>query len=69
MIKKSKLLQNEQGEFIGTSLAEEKHMISASKIVFEDKKGSPYHLWIGEFVNLGTETVTIYSSVNTTSAN
>ena len=69
VIKKSTLLRNEKGDFLGTSLAEEKHMISTSKIVFEDKKGESYDLWIGELVNLGTETVTIYSSVNTSSAN
>lgn len=69
IIKKSTLLRNEKGEFIGTSLVEEKHMISTSKIVFEDKKGKSYDLWIGELVNLGTETVTVYSSVNTSSTN
>ncbi|GAN33145.1 MAG: hypothetical protein DYG83_02965 [Candidatus Brocadia sp. AMX2] len=69
IFKKSALLRNEKGEFIGTSLAEEKHMISTSKIVFKDKKGESYDLWIGELANLGTETVTIYSSVNTASTN
>ncbi len=69
MIKKSNLLQNEKGEFIGTSLTVEKHMISTSKILFEDKKGESYDLWIGEFANLGTETVTIYSPGNTSSTN
>lgn len=69
IIKKSMLLRNEKGEFLGTSLTEEKHMISTSKIVFEDKKGDPYDLWIGELANLGTETVTIYSSVNISSTN
>ncbi|MCF6153820.1 MAG: hypothetical protein E3K36_00905 [Candidatus Brocadia sp.] len=69
ILKKSTLLRNEKGEFIGTSLAEEKHMISTSKIVFEDKKGESHDLWIGELVNLGTETVTVYSSVNIPSTN
>jgi hypothetical protein len=40
-------------------MTDEKHMISTSKIVFADKKGDVYNLWIGELVNLGTETVTV----------
>lgn len=69
IFKKSALLRNEKGEFTGTFLTEEKHMISTSKIIFKDKKGESYDLWIGELVNLGTETVTIYSSGNTSSTN
>lgn len=69
IMKKTISLRNEQGEFIGTFLSEEKHMISTSKIVFEDKKGVAYDLWIGELVNLGTETVTVHSIVNTSTAN
>lgn len=59
VMKKTTVLRNEKGDFLGTSMADEKHMISTSKIVFEDKKGDVYNLWIGELVNLGTETVTV----------
>jgi hypothetical protein len=69
LIIKTSTIRNEKGKFMGTSLAEEKHMISTLKIVFEDKKGEPHDLWIGELVNLGTETVTVYSSGNTNSNN
>lgn len=69
IIKKTIPLRNERDEFIGTSISVEKHMISASKVVFEDKKGVAYDLWIGELINLGTETVTVYSTVNTSPAN
>ena len=59
VMKKTAVLRNEKGDFLGTSMTDEKHMISTSKIVFEDKKGGVYNLWIGELVNLGTETVTV----------
>lgn len=59
VMKKTMVLRNEKGDFLGTSITGEKHMISTSKIVFEDKKGDVYNLWIGELVNLGTETVTV----------
>lgn len=68
IVKKTLTLRNEKGEFIGTSLTEETHLISTSKITFEDKKSGSYNLWIGELANLGTETVTIHSA-NTSSAN
>lgn len=57
VIKKITVVQNEKGEFLGSSFTEETHMISASKIIFEDKKGESYHLWIGELVKVGTDTV------------
>ncbi len=69
VIKKTSILRNEKGEFLGTALTEEIYMISTSKIVFEDKKGDPYNLWIGELANLGTETVTVHSALNTSSTN
>lgn len=68
-IKKTTILQNERGEFLGTSLAVEKYMVSTSKIIFEDKKGDTHNLWIGELVNLGTETVTVHSALNASSTN
>ena len=60
-------LRDEKGEFLGTSITEETHMISTSKIVFETKKES-CNLWIGELVNIGTDTITVQptniSSIN-----
>lgn len=67
VVKKTAVLRNDKGEFLGTSLTEETHMISASRIVFEDKKGGAYNLWVGELVNLGTETVATRSSANISS--
>ncbi|MBI2472656.1 MAG: hypothetical protein HYV59_15690 [Planctomycetes bacterium] len=69
VIKKTTVVQNEKGEFLGSSFTEETHMISASKIIFEDKKGESYDLWIGELVKLGTDTVTVYPLTNISSAN
>jgi hypothetical protein len=69
VIKKTAMIQNENGEFIGTTLTEETHMISTSRIVFENKKGESYNLWVGELVNLGTETPSTRSSGNTSSNN
>lgn len=69
VMKKTTALRNEKGEFLGTSFAEETYTISTSRIVFENKKGESYSLWIGELVNLGTETVTVHTSSDTTSTN
>ncbi len=69
IMRKTTVLRNEKGEFLGTSLMEERYMISTSKIVFENKKEESFDLWIGELVNLGTETVTIHSLANAASAN
>ncbi|OHB34275.1 MAG: hypothetical protein A2Y09_02740 [Planctomycetes bacterium GWA2_39_15] len=59
VIKKTVALRDEKGEFLGTSITEETHMISTSKIVFETKKGESCNLWIGELVNIGTDTITV----------
>ena len=69
VIKKTAVVQNEKGEFLGSSFTEETHMISVSKIIFEDKKGESYHLWIGESVKVGTDTVAVYPSTNASSTN
>lgn len=69
VVKKQVSLKNEAGEFIGTSFAEEVHMISTSKIVFEYKKGETYNLWLGELVKLGTETIRVYQSEKASSIN
>lgn len=69
IIKKTTVVQNEKGEFLGSSFTEETHMISASKIIFEDKKGESYHLWIGELVKVGTNTVTPCPLTNASSTN
>ena len=69
VIKKTTAVQNEKGEFLGSSFTEETHMISASKIIFEDKKGESYNLWIGELVKVGTDTVTVHPSTNASSTN
>ena len=69
VVKKQVSLKNEAGEFIGTSFAEEVHMISTSKIVFEYNKGETYNLWLGELVKLGTETIRVYQSEKASSIN
>ena len=69
VIKKTTVVQNEKGEFLGSSFTEETHMISASKIIFEDKKGESYHLWIGELVKVGSDTVTTCPLTNASSTN
>jgi hypothetical protein len=69
VIKKTAVVQNEKGEFLGSSFTEETHMISASKIIFEDKKGKSYHLWIGESVKVGTDTVITSPLTNASSTN
>ncbi len=65
VVKKTAVLRDEKGEFLGTTLTEETHKISTSRIVFENDKGEPYNLWIGELVNLGKETVNITSKTST----
>lgn len=65
MMKRASVLRDKENNFLGTSLTEEAEMISTSKIVFEYKKGKSYDLWIGEFVNLGTETVIVHPLTNT----
>ncbi len=69
IMRKTTVLRGEKGEFLGTSLSEETHMVSTSRIIFENKKGEPYNLWIGELVNIGTETVTVHAPENATSTN
>src|SRR3989304_5647464 len=69
VIKKTAVVQNEKGEFLGSSFTEETHMISTSKIIFEDKKGESYHVWIGELVKVGSDTVAVYPSTNASSTN
>src|SRR3989304_3589624 len=69
VIKKTAVVQNEKGEFLGSSFTEETHMISVSKIIFEDKKGESYHVWLGESVKVGTDTVAVYPSTNASSTN
>ncbi len=64
---KTTIVRNDKGEFLGTKLDPEIHTITTSKIVFENKKGEAYNLWIGELVNLGTETVSVRSSTKTSS--
>ncbi|HHT9105335.1 MAG TPA: hypothetical protein ACFYD7_05610 [Candidatus Wujingus californicus] len=69
VVKKTISIKNEAGEFVGTSFAEETHMISTSKIVFEYKKGETYNLWLGELVKLGTETTSVSQSEKASSIN
>jgi len=69
IIKKTTVVQNEKGEFLGSSFTEETHMISSSKIIFVDKKGEFYNSWIGESVKVGTDTVSVYPSTNAPSTN
>ena len=69
IIKKTTVIRDEKGEFLGTSLTEETHMVSTSRIVFENEKGESYNLWIGESVNLGVGTVTISSLKSNPSGN
>lgn len=69
VIKKTTAVQNEKGEFLGSSFTEETHMISSAKIIFEDKKGESYNLWIGELVKVGTDTVTVHPSTSASSTN
>ena len=69
VIKKTMAVLNGKGEFLRSSFTEEIHMISTSKIIFEDKKGESYHVWIGESVKVGTDTVAVYPSTNASSTN
>ncbi len=69
VVKKQVSLKNEMGEFIGTSFAEEVHMISTSEIVFEYNKGETYNLWLGELVKLGTEITSVSQSDKAPSIN
>src|SRR3972149_5627034 len=69
IIKKTTVIQNEKGEFLGSSFTEETHMISSSKIIFVDKKGESYNSWIGELVKVGTDTVTTCPLTNDSSTN
>jgi len=65
---KTSIIRNDKtGEFLGTKLEPDKHAITTPKIVFENKKGEKYNLWVGELVNLGTETVSVSSSTKTSS--
>ena len=57
IIKRRILQQNEKGEFVGTTIMEEPHMITSSSILFKNRDGELYNLWAGELINLGTETV------------
>ncbi|MCF6157234.1 MAG: hypothetical protein E3K32_01375 [wastewater metagenome] len=63
-ITKTQVLRDEGGNFLGTSLIQETHMVTASKIVFEYKEGKSYDLWIGELVNLGTDTATVRPTIH-----
>lgn len=58
-IKTTTVVKTDKGDFLGTAPSEEIHMITSSRIVFETKKGESYNLWLGELINLGTETVTV----------
>lgn len=69
IIKKTAVVRNEKGEFLGSSFTAETHMISASKIIFEDRNMVSHGLWIGELVRLGTETVAVHPLTNVSSAN
>lgn len=69
IIRKTTLVQNEKGEFQGSASTEETHMISASKIIFEDMTGNPYNLWIGEVARVGTDTVTLNPSAGVSPTN
>ncbi|KKO21044.1 MAG: hypothetical protein DCC43_10215 [Candidatus Brocadia sp.] len=65
--KKATVLRDEKDHFLGISMTEEKHTVAASQIAFENEKGQSYHVWIGELVKLGTETVTVCPVANTRS--
>ena len=69
LIKKTTVIQNEKGEFLGSSFTEETHMISSSRITFEYKRGESYNLWIGELAKVGTDTVTVNPSTSVSSTN
>ena len=69
VIKKTTVVRNEKGEFLGSSFTAETHMISAPKIIFEYKMGESYNLWIGELAKVGTDTVTTCPLTNASSTN
>ncbi len=69
IIKKTTVVRNEKGEFLGSSFTAETHMISSSKITFEYKRGESYNLWIGELAKVGTDTVTVNPSTSVSSTN
>ena len=69
VIKKTTVVRNEKGEFLGSSFTAETHMISASRITFEYKRGESYNLWIGELAKVGTDTVTVNPSTSVSSTN
>lgn len=68
-VKRTNVLRDENGNFLGTSITEESQSVTSSKIVFEYKGGKLYELWIGELVNLGLETATVHPPVNVSFAN
>ncbi len=69
VIKKTNVMLNEKGEFLNTSLTEETLMVTSSRIVFENKKGVSYTLWLGESVRLGEESATVQLKANLPSSN
>ncbi|HHT9110262.1 MAG TPA: hypothetical protein ACFYDZ_03775 [Candidatus Brocadiaceae bacterium] len=69
VIKKNTVILNEKGEFLNTSLIEETHMVTSSRIVFENKKEVSYTLWLGESATLGEEFATVQLKVNLPSGN
>ena len=69
IINKTTVVRNEKGEFLGSSFTAETHMISASRITFEYKRGESYNLWIGELAKVGTDTVTVNPSTSVSSTN
>lgn len=69
VIKKTTVVRNEKGEFLGSSFTAETHMISALRITFEYKKGESYNLWIGELAKVGTDTVTVNPPASVSSTN
>ena len=69
VMRKTTIVRKEKGEFLGSSITSETHMISAPKIIFEYKKGESYNSWIGELAKVGTDTVTVSQSVSVSSTN
>ncbi|MDR4507813.1 MAG: hypothetical protein MRJ65_06185 [Candidatus Brocadiaceae bacterium] len=66
VLKKSQVLQDENGKFLGTSITDEIFKVTASSIVFTNDVGESYKLWVGERVNLGTQTVAVRKTTNAT---
>jgi len=69
VIKKTTVVRNKKGEFLGSTVTAETHMISTPKIIFEYKKGESYNSWIGELAKVGTDTVTVNLSTSVPSTN